>query len=314
MPKHTKQVKIAIGTKYMQTLPKKKMNRVFSSIGTISTLFFTSAILQKSGMAILILNLFIKEDFIMKNNKNFTELMDELTGVFDTLIHEIAQDADQPTGTAAHQYRAYSNFRPVDDLKKDEVNKSVIDSLRKGNAQLNKENEQLRATIEIKQQSLNTYMASIRQLREGNAQLNKENEQLRATIESLRQDLSISQSHKQVTENRLKEREETIKALRAQVIELRERVRSLENCPTPANPPMMTTPLGLMPVTPSGMRRIVDALSQDEIVITQLRSRMKEYTENMGRLSKENERFEAIFQGIIETLKEFDPKTMDENA
>lgn len=279
MPKHTKQVKIAIGTKYMQTLPKKKMNRVFSSIGTISTLFFTSAILQKSGMAILILNLFIKEDFIMKNNKNFTELMDELTGVFDTLIHEIAQSADQPTGTAAHQHRAYSNFRPVDDLKKDEVNKSVIDSLRKGNAQLNKENEQLRATIE-----------------------------------SLRQDLSISQSHKQVTENRLKEREETIKALRAQVIELRERVRSLENCPTPANPPMMTTPLGLMPVTPSGMRRIVDALSQDEIVITQLRSRMKEYTENMGRLSKENERFEAIFQGIIETLKEFDPKTMDENA
>ena len=254
-------------------------------------------------------------------NKNFTELMDELTGVFDTLIHEIAQSADQPTGTAAHQHRAYSNFRPVDDLKKDEVNKSVIESLRKGNTQLHEENEQLRkeierlrCTIEVKQRSTDTYMASIRQLRSDAERMRAAMNAKDAAIDSLRQNLRISQSHKQVTENRLKEREETIKALRSQVIELRERVRSLENCPTPANPPMMTTPLGLMPVTPSGMRRVVDALSQDETVITQLRSRMKEYTENMGRLSKENARFEAIFQGIIETLKEFDPKTMDENA
>lgn len=260
-------------------------------------------------------NLYInKEDFIMENNKNFTELMDELTGVFDVLIHEIAQSADQPTGNAAHQHRAYSNFRPVDALKKDEVNKSVIESLRKGNAQLNKENEQLRATIEIKQQSLNTYMASIRRLRQEAERMRAAMNAKDATIESLRQDLRISQSHKQVTENRLKEREETIKALREQVVELREKVRKAETCPTPANPPMMTTPLGLMPVTPSGMRRVVDALSQDETVITQLRSRMKEYTENLSRLSKENARFEAIFQGIIETLKEFDPKTMDDKA
>lgn len=267
-------------------------------------------------------NLYInKEDFIMENNKNFSELMDELTGVFDVLIREIAQSADQPTGSAAHQHRAYSNFRSVDDLKKDEVNKSVIESLRKGNAQLHEENEQLRKEndrlrriVEVKQQSINAYTTSVRNQRSDTERMRAAMNAKDATIEGLRQDLRISQSHKQVTENRLKEREETIKALREQVVELRERVRSLENCPTPANPPMMTTPLGLMPVTPSGMRRVVDALSQDETIITQLRSRMKEYTENLNRLSKENARFEAIFQGIIETLKEFDPKTMDENA
>lgn len=267
-------------------------------------------------------NLYInKEDFIMENNKNFTELMDELTGVFDVLIHEIAQSADQPTGNAAHQHRAYSNFRPVGALKKDEVNKSVIDSLRKGNTQLHEENEQLRKEnerlrriIEVKQQSINAYTTSVRNQRSDTERMRAAMNAKDATIEGLRQDLRISQSHKQVTENRLKEREETIKALREQVVDLREKLRKAETCPTPANPAMMTTPLGLLPVTPAGMRRLVDAFAQDEVALGQLRSRMKEYTENLGRLSKENARFEAIFQGIIETLKEFDPKTMDENA
>lgn len=257
----------------------------------------------------------------MENTKNFAELMDELTGVFDVLIREVSQSADQPTGPMAHQHRNNSNFRPVDALKKDDVNKSIIDSLRKGNAQLNEENEQLRKenerlrrAIEVKQQSINAYVTSTRRLREETERMRSAMNAKDSCIEGLRQDLRISQSHKEVVQNKRKEQEDLIKALRAQVVELREQVRKAEEFHTPANPPKMTTPLGLLPITPSGMRRVVDALSQDEVVISQLRSRMKEYTENLNRLGKENARFEAIFQGIIETLKEFDPKTMDTKA
>lgn len=181
------------------------------------------------------------------------------------------------TELSADQHRAYSNFRPVGALNKDEVNKSVIDSLRKGNAQLNEENEQLlkenerlRRIIEVKQQSINAYTTSVRNQR-------SDIERMRAAMNA---------------------KDATIEGLRR----------------AEANPAMMTTPLGLLPVTPAGMRRLVDAFAQDEVALGQLRSRMKEYTENLGRLFKENARFEAIFQGIIETLKEFDPKTMDENA
>lgn len=62
----------------------------------------------------------------------------------------------------------------------------------------------------------------------------------------------------------------------------------------------MTTPLGLLPVNSTGMRRLADAYAQIASQSTM--------AEKNAALQKENDAYEALFRVLAETLREYDPK------
>ncbi|DAT81365.1 MAG TPA: hypothetical protein [Caudoviricetes sp.] len=70
-----------------------------------------------------------------------------------------------------------------------------------------------------------------------------------------------------------------------------------------AEPPKMTTPLGLLPVNSTGMRRLADAYAQIASLYDQ-----STMAEKNAALQKENDAYEALFRVLAETLREYDPK------
>lgn len=73
-------------------------------------------------------------------------------------------------------------------------------------------------------------------------------------------------------------------------------------------PPKMTTPLGLLPVNSTGMRRLADAYAQIASMYNHRTANQSTMAEKNATLQKENDAYEALFRVLAETLREYDPK------
>lgn len=73
-------------------------------------------------------------------------------------------------------------------------------------------------------------------------------------------------------------------------------------------PPKMTTPLGLLPVNSTGMRRLADAYAQIASLYNHRAAEQSTMAEKNATLQKENDAYEALFRVLAETLREYDPK------
>lgn len=73
-------------------------------------------------------------------------------------------------------------------------------------------------------------------------------------------------------------------------------------------PPKMTTPLGLLPVNSTGMRRLADAYAQIASLYNHRAADQSTMAEKNATLQKENDAYEALFCVLAETLREYDPK------
>lgn len=73
-------------------------------------------------------------------------------------------------------------------------------------------------------------------------------------------------------------------------------------------PSKMTTPLGLLPVDSTGMRRLADAYAQIASMYNHRAADQSTMAEKNAALQKENDAYEALFRVLAETLREYDPK------
>lgn len=73
-------------------------------------------------------------------------------------------------------------------------------------------------------------------------------------------------------------------------------------------PAKMTTPLGLLPVNSTGMRRLADAYAQIASLYNHRAADQSTMAEKNATLQKENDAYEALFRVLAETLREYDPK------
>lgn len=73
-------------------------------------------------------------------------------------------------------------------------------------------------------------------------------------------------------------------------------------------PAQMTTPLGLLPVNSTGMRRLADAYAQIASLYNHRAADQSTMAEKNAALQKENDAYEALFRVLAETLREYDPK------
>lgn len=73
-------------------------------------------------------------------------------------------------------------------------------------------------------------------------------------------------------------------------------------------PPKMSTPLGLLPVNSTGMRRLADAYAQIASLYNHRAADQSTMAEKNATLQKENDAYEALFRVLAETLREYDPK------
>jgi len=72
--------------------------------------------------------------------------------------------------------------------------------------------------------------------------------------------------------------------------------------------PKMTTPLGVLPVNSTGMRRLADAYAQIASLYNHRSTEQSTMAEKNAALQKENDAYEALFRVLAETLREYDPK------
>lgn len=70
----------------------------------------------------------------------------------------------------------------------------------------------------------------------------------------------------------------------------------------------MSTPLGLLPVNSTGMRRLADAYAQIASLYNHRSTEQSTMAEKNATLQKENDAYEALFRVLAETLREYDPK------
>lgn len=73
-------------------------------------------------------------------------------------------------------------------------------------------------------------------------------------------------------------------------------------------PAKMTTPLGLLPINSTGMRRLADAYAQIASLYNHRAADQSTMAEKNATLQKENDAYEALFRVLAETLREYDPK------
>lgn len=141
--------------------------------------------------------------------------------------------------------------------------------------------------------------------------------QIRDLTQTVREILAL----KEALDNRASEQRVTILNLQETVAELRERnakilsdskskdarikelYDNLQRAVLNNEPPKMTTPLGLLPVNSTGMRRLADAYAQIASLYDQ-----STMAEKNAALQKENDAYEALFRVLAETLREYDPK------
>lgn len=73
-------------------------------------------------------------------------------------------------------------------------------------------------------------------------------------------------------------------------------------------PAQMTTPLGMLPINSTGMRRLADAYAQIANMYNRRSAEQTSAVEKNAALQKENDAYEALFRVLAETLREYDPK------
>lgn len=73
-------------------------------------------------------------------------------------------------------------------------------------------------------------------------------------------------------------------------------------------PAQMTTPLGMLPISSQGMRRLADAYAQIANMYNRRSAEQSSAVEKNAALQKENDAYEALFRVLAETLREYDPK------
>lgn len=131
---------------------------------------------------------------------------------------------------------------------------------------------------------------------------------------------------KEALDNRVSEHRVAIVNLQETVAELRERnakilsdskskdarikelYDNLQRAVLNNEPPKMTTPLGLLPVNSTGMRRLADAYAQIASLYNHRAADQSTMAEKNAALQKENDAYEALFRVLAETLREYDPK------
>lgn len=131
---------------------------------------------------------------------------------------------------------------------------------------------------------------------------------------------------KEALDNRASEQRVAILNLQETVAELRERnakilsdskskdarikelYDNLQRAVLNNEPPKMTTPLGLLPVNSTGMRRLADAYAQIASLYNHRAADQSTMAEKNAALQKENDAYEALFRVLAETLREYDPK------
>lgn len=96
---------------------------------------------------------------------------------------------------------------------------------------------------------------------------------------------------------------------RVAIAELRERdSKSKERAVLNNEPAKMATPLGLLPIDSTGMRRLADAYAQIASLYNHRAADQSTMAEKNAALQKENDAYEALFRVLAETLREYDPK------
>ena len=131
---------------------------------------------------------------------------------------------------------------------------------------------------------------------------------------------------KEALDNRASEQRVAILNLQETVAELRERnakilsdskskdarikelYDNLQRAVLNTEPAKMTTPLGVLPINSTGMRRLADAYAQVASLYNHRSTEQSTMAEKNATLQKENDAYEALFRVLAETLREYDPK------
>lgn len=131
---------------------------------------------------------------------------------------------------------------------------------------------------------------------------------------------------KEALDNRASEQRVAILNLQETVAELRERnakilsdskskdarikelYDNLQRAVLNTEPAKMTTPLGVLPINSTGMRRLADAYAQVAGMYNHRSTEQSTMAEKNATLQKENDAYEALFRVLAETLREYDPK------
>lgn len=131
---------------------------------------------------------------------------------------------------------------------------------------------------------------------------------------------------KEALDNRASEQRVAILNLQETVAELRERnakilsdskskdarikelYDNLQRAVLNTEPAKMTTPLGVLPINSTGMRRLADAYAQVASMYNHRSTEQSTMAEKNTTLQKENDAYEALFRVLAETLREYDPK------
>ena len=131
---------------------------------------------------------------------------------------------------------------------------------------------------------------------------------------------------KEALDNRVSEHRVAIVNLQETIAELRERnakilsdskskdarikelYDNLQRAVLNNEPAKMTTPLGLLPIDSTGMRRLADAYAQIASLYNHRAADQSTMAEKNATLQKENDAYEALFRVLAETLREYDPK------
>lgn len=133
----------------------------------------------------------------------------------------------------------------------------------------------------------------------------KTHDQERSTIANLQSQI------RDLTETVAELRERNAKILsdsKSKDARIKELYDNLQRAVLNNEPAKMTTPLGLLPVNSTGMRRLADAYAQVASMYNHRSTEQSTMAEKNATLQKENDAYEALFRVLAETLREYDPK------
>lgn len=152
--------------------------------------------------------------------------------------------------------------------------------------------------------------SQIRDLTETVQRKNREIASMKETFQKYGSEQRVAIINLQETVAELRERNAKIlsdsKAKDARIKELYDNLERLAS--VNHEPAQMTTPLGLLPVNSTGMRRLADAYAQIASLYNHRAADQSTMAEKNAALQKENDAYEALFRVLAETLREYDPK------
>lgn len=144
----------------------------------------------------------------------------------------------------------------------------------------------------------------IRDLTEAVQRKNREILALREALDNRASEQRVAILNLQETVAELRERDSKSKDARIkELYDNLERLASVNH-----EPAQMTTPLGMLPINSTGMRRLADAYAQIASLYNHRSTEQATMAEKNAALQKENDAYEALFRVLAETLREYDPK------